>query len=462
MLERRDFRRLVLQCTVPGRLAEPAEEGAFALVPSPGCVLRSTDELWWFPFTSEQASILPLGRQGTLTGSCLWTTEEEGLFEGSVLQTRRSLAMARQALGRATARVALFLPDTLQGGDAVPHPLFDSLVAAFQNRGLANCIVDLRRPGDLGRLGVKTERASLVLFPLPAELNLQFPIPLRERESYSSLDLLFASPLAYSLAYHLRLSPKPVSVAVDSPLALGSLFHAVVKEYFDRFGESDAWKANDARAWFRGEFQALCQRHAAALLLEEFRALQADVGWTFCEALGVLVDALLRNSWACARSEVKIERPGDERYPGFLGYADLVAERGNERLVVDFKLGSVEKRRTLMEKGEDLQLALYSKFLRSGAAFDLSAYYIISRRTFLATDLGALSDAELVDRRASFPRQPRDPQWEKVWKTYSARKEQFRKGRLLLRNPVDAVDVYPVDDAGPEYNNYPAFIGEEA
>jgi hypothetical protein len=146
-----------------------------------------------------------------------------------------------------------------------------------------------------------------------------------------------------------------------------------------------------------------------------------------------------------------------------------------EKAIVDLKYSGKAKYHRLMEDGEDLQLAIYSKIFDPLAKYCATSYFIISDGSLFTTCEDAFKKGRIL-RKHSIYSETYAHVLHKIENTIKFRKKEFSKGIIEVGENVTAeeLDVFSLDPENyiiPKienkskipsmYNEYVTFIDTE-
>ncbi len=183
------------------------------------------------------------------------------------------------------------------------------------------------------------------------------------------------------------------------------------------------------------------------------------------------------NNWQVEGCEKKgLGRIGEETV---VGYADLLLNRPKdkkiEKAIVDLKYAGTGKYRRLMEDGEDLQLAIYSKIFHPMANYCATSYFIISKGLLYSTCKDAFSNGIILRHGRTYTETYTDV-LKRIENTVMFRRKEFNDGRIEVGENVctDDLDIFQQDPSSyiipkmekktkcrSEYNIYETFIDTE-
>lgn len=428
----RQLQILVAQATARGcdNPLHVAEVGAQPTVTHPGAVSEAADEVtWWqlsMPWLPEP---YPWAR-----------TELEALAQMGVRLPRLEDRLARIAAEwlapvlAARKRLVLVLPP--EGQEL--HPLWQMIQALFEAPKIERLEDLLSRPS--------TETITIAHRPLPTrerwwKLPTGVQVPMRERESYSSLELFVFNPYRWLLAYPAKLrSSNLITMSPDFRL-LGNLAHELVNRLF---AEPDALALPEQAlaAWFGGAFEQVVREEGAVLRmpgrgpdLENFRY-----------RLRVAVKELRRQLALAHTASVESEKWLEGSFAGGAlgGFADLLVQSSASRAaMVDMKWWGRKKYTQVLRENRQLQLAIYAELQRQQTgAWPAVAYYILGESCLLAPVDSHFPGA---DAAPSGDGENTAQVWQRFLASWKWRKAQIDAGQI----EVVAEDIAETPESSP-------------
>jgi hypothetical protein len=234
---------------------------------------------------------------------------------------------------------------------------------------------------------VHTQREVLPLPRAKGTWKTSARIPLREKESPSSVEQFLGCDFAWSLSYVGNLYGGTTATLPTGEQLAGSLAHHVLLERVLRTTHASPEAAGQyALKVLQDEGPTL----AAPLFLPGADA-QLNIVRTATQRTAEALTLLLEKGWEVAGTEEALE--GTAFKTVFAGNADLILARGDERVVVDLKWSGYGYRLRLLEGGVAVQLAAYAQLLaQAGHAKTTVAYFIIRGDQLLSVDAPLLDD----------------------------------------------------------------------
>jgi hypothetical protein len=362
---------------------------------------------------------------------------EKGLFiDTPELQNARILWQRIRPVLAARQRLILVLPETVNGEDALPHPLFAGLEAAFGNLENITFNVDT----------YAGEEWLARHFRLPARVpvesrQLGTPKPFLHirnlgklhggHETLTSLEALFYYPYQWVFRHKIKLKKSSILSVVKDNTLKGNLAHRI----FEKLLQQDIYSMEkaDLEKWIEVETNKLLAREGAVLLMYGREPERVAFVQRLKFAVWSLISHIRENGWQVKQTEMNLEGhfPPAEDGTEVRGVADLVLVRGNEMAVVDLKWRGATYRSSIIRNEEDLQLVLYAQMLNSGT-WPHTSYFIIENGKFVArnnlafkniipiapTDDPAATNQRILDRMEA---------------TWRWRMQQLAEGKIEIR-----------------------------
>lgn len=372
----------------PPILAGPAAEVGLANVVRPASIVGPARTIIWWNFTRESAPAAPRLRlseedREALRHSGITPPDPGALMAGEARRWRRPLEMATRALVLVCSRRG----ET--GERAHPHPLWDELVAALENRADVAKLETTRVV-----VPASARRVAVPLRPvLVPSTTIRTPaLALREKESPTSIEKLLGCSLAWALEQHgsLRSGFAPMPGA-PTPLQYGHIAHAVMERVFEQPVMSPEEAARRAEAVFDGEQGTF----AEALSLPDYQRQRAELRRGIVLSAAEVARIIGKTGARIRGLELPLE--------GRLGPAQL-SGRTDLRLdepdaIIDFKWG-MKTHRERLRTGTALQLVAYAVMASTGAGLPDIAFLTLQRQRLLAPAGSRLPDAQTFEHTA--------------------------------------------------------------
>ncbi|PWC96005.1 PD-(D/E)XK nuclease family protein [Azospirillum sp. TSO5] len=272
-----------------------AEAAPWTVVDEPGQIWGPARAVVWWGFLDG----------GTGMATAPWSNAERAalaaagcLPEAATQALRREAWAWRLPVLNASERLILVKPRAIAGEPAAAHPLWHEIEPILhdltQGRDCAvqaSALLLADRAPLAGRV-VERSRLEVGRSPEPRRLWRVPPnaVPMRGRESATSLNRLLGCPFAWTLQYAAGVRPGALRRIPDGSQLVGTLAHAVLAELFT---ERPDWPAEEAARRAAAQFDRLLPVLAAPLLrpgqgleLERARVAVADAARTLAGLIG--------------------------------------------------------------------------------------------------------------------------------------------------------------------------------
>lgn len=442
-----------------------------------GLLTADCDDLLWFGFTANKMA-------GTIWDE--WTIEElkwlndKNIFpDTAVLRAKRDSWFLTQWLRFVRKRLILIIPSVMDGESAQPHSFHPFINACFKD--LHSITINVEQPAQMRLLNANPHLTKKIpVNPIPS-----FPdywqikpglITKRKEESYSSLENLMKYPYRWILSYKAELYRGNTLCLPDNFTFYGNLSHEIFQElllmpHIMKLRESEVKKLYSITAEkYINQKGLLLNTRGEEANLKIFRESLFDKFW-------ILLSHLKENNWLVEGCEIKASGNIGEETVG--GYCDLLLNRVKdkklEKAIVDLKYSGRAKYRRLMEDGEDLQLAIYSKIFHPIAKFCATSYFIISDGLLFTTSNDAFFKGIILRQNIIYS-ETYAHVLHKIENTIKFRRKEFSKGTIEVGEnvPAEDLDVFGLDPENyiiPKlenkakissmYNDYVTFINTE-
>jgi len=288
-------------------------------------------------------------------------------------------------------------------------------------------------------------------------------VPLRQKESFSSLELLLFNPYHWLLRYPAQLRPSRIIALGGDFRMLGNLAHALVEAFYAR---ADALQMSDRAfdTWFTQTFERLVIEEGALLLMPGRRSDLEGFRHRLCQAVTRLRQQMAKAGIAQVTPEMELS--GNFAGGDLSGFADLVVQKSDTDFgIVDMKWSGAKKYPEKLKQNRHLQLAIYAELFRQkNGVWPSVAYYILDRARFFAPDTRLFPDADAV---ASQSGENTAQLWQRFNASWCWRKAQIEAGRfeVALESITPTDESVPPEDAisaeclNEAYNDYVALSG---
>lgn len=395
-----------------------AEAGHVPVTSHPGNVTEATDEVFWWDLAPQRPDLTSpwsKGERDTLAaaGVDLPTPEDQ-------------LAADKRAWLRPVLNCRKRLVLVVHEDDEGRHPLWGRIREQI-HRGWVDVPLDeILLRGKTPRLDqVAIPAPPLERKPLPVPRRwwrIDQPLPVRDSESYTSLNKTCYYPHEWVLTYAARLRNGGINEVADGAMLKGSLAHRLFERFFTEHGDWRSLGDHDIRKWLDRTIRDLIEKEGAVLLENGRGVDRQQVTTTLEHALVRLLGHFRMADIQSVKSEQAVTRsfPGGVLY----GEADLVVvgPAGNEA-VLDAKWGSERYREEEIEDGRHLQLAVYGYALGE-KAWPSTGYYIVTTGNVVAPD------ARFFPKALAAGGETVESVWRKSLVTRNWRLEQFARGEI--------------------------------
>jgi len=397
-----------------------------------------------------------------------WTqTERTGLGQSGVELPSLELALARAArswlkpIRAAQEKLLLSLPQQRAGKPVVQHPLIGRLRSLLKEGALMP-MRNMDEALSASPAGTKKNLRDLepVLLPqkrrwwqLPASVS----VPLREQESFTSLEKYIYAPQLWVLEYAAKIRPGQLNTEqLDcGPRLYGTLIDRLAEELFgsNPLEQIDWRKANgdQLESWVRNRWASLLEKEGMPLLVVGRQSERATV---LSQAVVAIQDLAALFKKMKITGVMPHEKPPAVEFIGgkLTGDIDLLlTNAGGGVGILDLKYGGRASKERQLKEGRPLQLAVYGYLVSGGKqTFPSGAFYILSSRRLLSCDASFFTAASPVAAEAgSYDLQKVWQEFEQIWR--------WRRGQLD-KGLIEVVS----DDTLPDENSIPPLANWES
>ncbi len=453
------------------------EAGSLHEIAAPGLLAGDCNDLLWFRFAASKA-------ENTLWDE--WTNEELEWLKGqqvfldtSALTAKRDCWFLTHWLKFVKKRLILVIP-SMENGEAIQaHPFHPFLNACFTN--LHSITINVELPSEMRLLGAVrklTEKTAVHLVPVfPIYWQIKSDLlAKRDEESFSSLENLMKYPYRWVLSYKAKLYRGDTFSLPDKFMFYGTLSHKIFQKLLVMPGILQMGK-NELNKIYRITARKLIDQKGLLLNTQgeegNLKLFREDLFQKFL----ILRNHLHENNWQVEGCEIKGSGQIGEIMIG--GYCDLLLKRINgkkiEKAIVDLKYSGRSKYRRLMQDGEDLQLAIYSKIFHPAAGYWPTSYFIISDGLLFTTCKEAFTNGIILRHNSIYADTYADV-LKRIGNTVKFRRNEFREGKIEVGENIltEELDIFRLDMANyiiPQqekkakcsslYNDYLTFIDTE-
>jgi ATP-dependent helicase/nuclease subunit B len=379
-----------------------AEKGSPTMISSPGQIISRPEVTVWLDFCNQE--INP-GWYDFLSDEELKTFEDSGLSVWRKAdQAAATLSTFMKVIERTKSKLCLAIP--LKTGDkrSSDHPLYSFLKSVVKN--LDELITPVSFPYSLGNEygwnHIETENIGCIALPAKKtehQIEQGSFIPKREKESYSSTELLVQFPFDWVMQYGMHIKPGNSYEMGEVETTLGNVAHAFIQDLF----ESEDYRLQDIIKRLNEDYDTLIQqaviKYGAILLLEENRFELQQLTSQLKKSLQILMKIITDNKLTIIKSEAeitcKLQRVNALSEQDFTGSLDLLLQDDQGKDVI-FDLKWARRDKKYVEKlreGKAMQLALYNELLKESKlqsgqrAPDVkSGYYLLNQARLITCD----------------------------------------------------------------------------
>ncbi|MEP6949262.1 MAG: PD-(D/E)XK nuclease family protein [Ginsengibacter sp.] len=454
------------------------QAGSVHEIPGAGLLAGDCDDLLWFGFTANNNS-------GTLWDE--WTTEESAwlqekkiLVDTAVIKAKRDFWFLTQWLRFVKKRLILVIPSVVNGEPAQAHPFHPFLNACFES--LHPVTINVERPDEMHLLNTKQKLTEkITIHPIPAfpgywKIETGLLTKREKEESFSSLEKLMKYPYRWVLEYKAKLYRGNTPCLPANFTFYGTLSHKIFQELLLmpgilKMGHNELKKIySDTTEKFINQKGLLLYTQGEEGVLKTFREY-------LFEKFLILIKHLKDNNWQVEGCEIVASGTIGQEAVG--GRCDLLLKRIKnkmaEKAIVDLKYSGRNKHRKLMEDGEDLQLAIYSKIFHPLANYCPTSYFVITEGLLFTTCKDAFNTGIILRQGSNYVNTYSNV-LNKIDSTIKFRRKEFSEGKIEVGENVsiDELDIFNLDKNSyivpkqessvkcrSDYNDYVTFIDTE-
>jgi hypothetical protein len=446
--------RLVIQATASG-CDNPllrAEAAARCCVRSPGALIESFDEVWWWHMAA-----VPLPKPypwsprelNQLRGSGVDLPSTSNVLKRQARSWLRPLLSARHCL-------TLMLP---RSGEET-HPAWLTLSSLLERPTVFD--VENLLSGD----GMKNGSA-----PIPGIAAVPHrPLAQRRRwwqipagaihgwdraASYSSLDQFFNNPVHWAMNYPAQLKSSSVLELPDNFRLLGNLAHRLVEQLY-RHPDALSWSTPRLEHWFDDALERIVREEGALLLMRGRRAQLEAFRLRFRISLVQLHEHLRAAGAISVEPEKYLE--GATPLGALRGSSDLVVILADARqVIIDMKWSGNTKYRDKLRDQTHVQLAIYARLLENNtSAWPAVGYFILQKPELLTTSDAVFPGVTPI----LVPGRSTAMLWDQIMATWQWRRTQIEAGSLecVLEGLEPTTKSQPpagaiaIEELNPRYN----------
>ncbi len=414
------------------------EAGHLPFVMHPGAFTGEVAEIWWWNFIQNDPPHF----------FSRWYRHERKyldalhiLLDTPEQENARMLWQQQRPVLLAKNRLVLVLPDTVNGDDVLPHPLFGDLQATFSN---LDAVTE--------HISTQSEMASQASafakhFVLPGKEPIEVrqlgkPKPFlhirnldklqRDYETLTSLESLFYYPYQWVFRYKIRLHKSSILSVVPENTLKGNLAHRV----FEKLLKEDirAFDKPALEQWIDRETRSLLSREGAVLLMYGREPDRINFINKLKYAAWSLLNHICNNDWQVVETEKDLSGTfaEGENAVEVRGIADLLLKRGDELAVLDLKWRGSTRREMVLRNEEDLQLVLYSRLVSPENKWAHTGYFIVENGKLIARNNLAFEKITPLAPDKDY-REVNESILRKMEATWHWRLTQLAKGQIEIR-----------------------------
>ncbi len=427
-----ELERIVRTIYQPGPLQlNPREQGHLSYITQPGALIHPADEvLWWAFIQKEPDHFFSRWYRSELA----WMHTQRLEVDTPTLQNQCLLWQRRRPVLAARRRLVLLLPQTVDGEEVPPHPLFGDLSTAFANLERITFHIDTQEG--------KAHWMPYFKLPELTSLEPQYlgrPRPFlyvrphrrlagRDEETFTSLETLLYYPHQWVFRHKIKLVRSSILSLVKDDALMGNLAH----RFFERIFQQDfsQWTKIHLEQWIDQEAESLLAREGAVLLLYGREPERISFLNRVKHAAWSLMYSLKTNGWQVLATEQPLKGALDNTT--LHGRADMVLQRGDELAVLDLKWSGIGYREDSIRNEADLQLALYSRLAMQNNNWAHTAFYIMEKARLLARNNEAFREIAPLAPGSNHA-EVHQRIFDRILRTYRWRLSQLQQGTIEVR-----------------------------
>jgi ATP-dependent helicase/nuclease subunit B len=330
------------------------------------------------------------------------------------------------------------------------HPLLDQINSCIENLEQITLDDSLLAGNDLTDRNKSTEHIQFKALPAYRrwwEIKAEKTLGKREKESFSSLEMMFKSPYQWVLNYKARLRSDSLTEISDGNLLKGSLVHHLYELFFiqnKQFLTDENLDNTFINKWFDEWFNKLLHEEGL-VLLQPGRSIEKT---RFEETTRRSLFELIRQLRAANVVEIEMEGDNEGHFFGgtLFGSIDVrVVNKQGQEAIVDIKWGGKKYKEKDLKENTHLQLVIYS-YLRDlklkSQGWPPVAYFIIDDSTLLCQNNDFFPNAWVVNKDSD---ENIKQVWQRIKHTWKWRQEQINKGII----EVTIANSEPDDNSQP-------------
>lgn len=379
------------------------QKGGLTELNSSSLLVGGVKELLWFNFygSASRAVIWDHWTRSELD----WLKQEGLLYDEASQCAKRQFYFLRNWIKYVTDKVIFVIPSFVDGETPQPHPFMPYMESLFDN--LQSITFNYQVPSDVRllkgeKLKIVEKRLDLIpSFPVYWKIgndNILLNEPRESGESHNSLIKLLKYPYQWVLEYKAKLKRYNL-ISMDSMhLYRGILSHSLYEEMLTSSGILTMPKTEIDQLYAR-QLEKIISEYGLRLFEFGQESYLAAFKNKLLFNFHILLQHIVSGGWSIIGCELTEKK----EIQGICinGKCDLLLQRKyngvNQTCVMDLKYSGANKYRGLMEKGEDLQLAIYSKLFQASSEDSPTAYFIIEQGSLFTRDLTAFPKGVLIN-----------------------------------------------------------------
>ena len=416
------------------------EAAPWRSVSHPGAIWGEAETIIWWNFADS----------GEVSSKIVWNAQEREALEKAgcpldppEFELGRLSAAWERPLKYANQDLILIHPILSRGKETAEHPLWHALTAKAGSQTKAGIVraedAFIRSSIELaGRKFVRNPLAFVMPPPVRNEWHApEGAISSRTEESATSLSSLLSCPLQWTLKYASKLYPGSRQSLKKSDQLIGLMAHKIAQEFFLP-GEPPL--PEEVSTFAKKRLNELLPIMGATLLLPGQAKELAAAKRIVPDSLAELCRFLRVERMSVIATEHSFsQRDSLSENTGIGGSIDLLAQDVlGRKVVIDLKWGfSDASRRSELEHGVAIQLAIYARHVSDEKVNVSTGYFMLRQKRYLTTDNLSGNLAKTIEGpgaretwerlQASWGRAIEDLQAGKVRATYENKKIEQNK-----------------------------------
>lgn len=385
-------------------------QAGLAAVSAPEAITGPVKRVVWWDFSRNSVPSLSLP---LLSSAELTALAEAGVvLPNPALLTTSQAKRWRRPLHFTAEQLIMVCPEQDGSGEELhPHPLWDELLAASDNKAEKLVSANIKHELTIGHMSPE----SLPL-PGPQEKWQAQPgsIKPRDKESPSSLENFLGCPLNWCFNYQALIRRGHWATLPDMVPTLGSLAHELLEEVIGQ----RPLPSPEEGATMAGK---LFDEKAPLLVAPLFQEGQEGELERIRNTVVMATRSLLSHFRDAGVKELSIEEHLEGKFANqkLQGWADVVVKK--PFTVIDLKRSFSGFFKKKMTSGTALQIVIYGWLLKEArGVFPELAYFTLEDQTFLTTDPKHFSNGDDVQA----------PDSEDIWQIFT---ETFKEAWKLLK-----------------------------